>query len=314
MKKIAVINDLSGCGRCSLAVMLPVISAMGCQACPAPTAVLSNHTMYENTFRTDLTESLAPYFEMWEMNGFRFDAVMSGYLGEAEQALAVHAFFEHARAQADGRAPAKIVVDPVMADHGKLYGGMTEAHIGHMRRLCMQADLITPNLTEACFLTGLDYPALNAACKAAEQEHTEAALLDALAPLAAALSDICPGNLAVTGIECGGALWTLTAARAGDTETARKDAIPKKTADGLYMRLIRTERAGQNRPGTGDMFAAMLTAGWLQHGSIYEAAVHACAFIAEAIRHSDALGVPVREGVQFEDLLGKLIPAAETSL
>lgn len=285
MKKLALINDLSGYGRCSLSVMLPVLAVMGVQAAPAPTALLSNHTMYSESYRVDLSEALAPYLAMWEKNGFCFDAAVSGYLGAAEQADCVHRFFQ---AQKTGRdVPARIIVDPVMADHGKPYRGMTEAHVRAMQLLCADADVITPNLTEACLLLGADYQDVCKAQAGKTPEQTAQGLL----PLAEALAARFQATAVVTGVDCGETLYTLVASVC---------AVEKSAA-------LATKRAGANRPGTGDLFTAIFAAAWLSHGDAVRAAKFAGDFVAKAIRHSDEMQVPVAEGVQFEDLLGALL-------
>lgn len=285
MRKIAVINDMSGYGRCSLTVALPLLSVMGNQACPVPTSILSNHTAYPDKYKLDLTESLAPYFQMWEKNGFSFDGVMSGYLGKAEQTETVLHFILR---QKELHPETRILVDPVMADHGSLYCSITPEHIEGMKRLCRAADLISPNLTEACFLCDMEYTVFERSLmdvKRGEEEITAV-----LTPLVDGLRRLCRGTVVITGIE-----W-------GDQ---RMDTLV--VDDQGRMQLVATTRAGNNRPGTGDMFISILAAEWLRHGDACQGAERACSFIADGIRHSDALGVPIKEGVQFEDLLEKLI-------
>lgn len=147
VKRIAAIHDLSCFGRCSLTVALPVLSAMGHQCCPLPTAVLSTHTGgFEGIARTDLTEQLSGALNQWRSLGLAFDCVYTGYLASAEQLTLA--------AEAVEGLGGLTVVDPVLGDHGRLYRSFTPDMVGAMAGLCQKADLITPNLTEAALLLG----------------------------------------------------------------------------------------------------------------------------------------------------------------
>ncbi len=152
MKRIVTIQDISCVGKCSLTVALPILSAMNVECAILPTAVLSTHTMFKNfTFR-DLTDDLDAIAAHWRAEGITFDAVYTGYLGSPRQLEIVGRFFEEF-----GRA-GRVVVDPVMADNGKLYPGFTEDFAHKMAGLCGKADIILPNLTEASFMLGVPYP------------------------------------------------------------------------------------------------------------------------------------------------------------
>ncbi len=152
MKRIVTVQDISCVGKCSLTVALPIISAMGVEAAILPTAVLSTHTMFQNFTCKDLTDQVEPIAEHWKKENFKFDAVYTGYLGSFEQIDLMKRFFD------DFKTDSNILfVDPAMADNGKLYPAFDEAFAKHMGTLCAKADIIVPNITEACFMTGTEY-------------------------------------------------------------------------------------------------------------------------------------------------------------
>ena len=152
MKRIVTIQDISCVGKCSLTVALPIISAMGVEAAILPTAVLSTHTMFQNFTVKDLTDQIEPIAEHWKKENFAFDAVYTGYLGSFEQIDLMKKFFEEFKTESN-----ILFVDPAMADNGKLYPAFDEAFAKHMATLCAKADIIVPNITEACFMTGMEY-------------------------------------------------------------------------------------------------------------------------------------------------------------
>lgn len=152
MKRIATIQDFSCVGRCSLTVALPIISAAGVECCCVPTAVLSNHTGFPTFYSRDLTEDLERFSGEFKANGITFDAIYTGYLASSSQVEFVLKFIEDFK-----RENAFILIDPVMGDDGRLYAQITEDYSEKMRLLCAEADVITPNLTEACLLLGREY-------------------------------------------------------------------------------------------------------------------------------------------------------------
>ena len=153
-KRILTMQDLSCVGQCSLTVALPILSAYGVETCVLPTAVLSNHTMFKGWSYLDLTPEIPAIFENWKNNGVKFDAFLLGYLGKAElMDVAARCFDEFSE------AGAPIIIDPVFADNGKLYTGFDMNYVAAMHKLIRRADVILPNVTEACFLTGTDYVA-----------------------------------------------------------------------------------------------------------------------------------------------------------
>ncbi len=152
MKRIITIQDISCVGKCSLTVALPIISAMGVETAILPTAVLSTHTMFKNFTCKDLTDQVEPIAEHWKKENFAFDAVYTGYLGSFEQIDLMKKFFDEFNTESN-----ILFVDPAMADNGKLYPAFDEAFAKHMATLCGKADIIVPNITEACFMTGMEY-------------------------------------------------------------------------------------------------------------------------------------------------------------
>lgn len=173
MKRIVTVQDISCVGKCSLTVALPIISAMGVEAAILPTAVLSTHTMFKNFTCADLTDQIKPITAHWKSENMDFAAIYTGYLGSFEQIDLMKELFREFKTEST-----LLFVDPAMADNGKLYPAFDEAFAGHMATLCAQADIIVPNITEACFMTGTEY----------KSEYDEAyvkALLEKLAALGA---------------------------------------------------------------------------------------------------------------------------------
>ena len=152
MKRILTIQDISCLGKCSLTVALPIISACGVEASILPTAVLSTHTMFKDFTFTDLTNDMAPITDHWKQNNLGFDALYTGYLGSKEQINIVADIFD--KFKTDDNI---ILIDPVMADNGKLYPGFTQEFAFDMAKLCAKADVIVPNMTETSFMLGIPY-------------------------------------------------------------------------------------------------------------------------------------------------------------
>lgn len=269
--KVAAIHDLSCFGRCSLAVILPVLSAMAVQCCPVPTAVLSSHTGgFDRIARADLTDQMVGTVDQWEHLPLRFDGVYTGYMASAEQ------INQTAEAIRRLKAPGGLaVVDPVLGDHGKLYRAITAEMVTAMSRLCTHADVITPNLTEANLLLG---------------RSPDEAVEDG-EELAKALSDGGRRSVVVTGVSVqpdlvGAAWYDRTDGTAGTALGLRVDAA---------------------YPGTGDLFAAVLTGGLIRGESLKDSVIRAVEFVRLCAEHTQAKQLPTREGVEFEPLLGCLL-------
>ena len=181
-KKIAVINDFSGFGRCSIAVALPIISAMRIQCCPVPTSIFSNHTGFDSFFFEDYTDRMQAYIDEWKKLGLEFRGISSGFLGSKEQIQIVIRFFREFR-----REDTIIVVDPVMGDYGKPYPTYTAQMCEEMKKLVTYTDILTPNLTEACILTDMPY-------------HADHWRMREIMELAERLSVLGPAKVVITGI------------------------------------------------------------------------------------------------------------------
>ena len=274
---VAAIHDMSGFGRCSLTVAIPVLSAMGVQCCPLPTAFLSTHTGgFENFTFLDMTDEMPKVAAHWKSLGLRFQAVYSGFLGSERQIGIVEDFIR------DFRTPdSVVVVDPVMGDHGDVYQNYTPAMCAGMARLAEQADVITPNLTEAALLLGIPYDALPAG-------------EDGCREIVERLSLGGRRSVVLTGASTAP---HLTGAMCFDAASGRTEAV-------------QTRRVDREFHGTGDVFASVLT-GALVHGrSLAEAAGQAVEFIRACAERTAAEGLPLREGVDFEPLLGFLTGGA----
>ena len=152
MKRVLTIQDISCLGKCSLTIALPVLSALGAETVILPTAVLSTHTMFRNFTCKDLSDQIEPIADHWKSEGATFDAIYTGYLGTTSQIDQIRKLFKSFRDQ-----NTKIIVDPVMADNGKLYPAFDMDYVRKNTELCAEADIIVPNITEAALMTGMDY-------------------------------------------------------------------------------------------------------------------------------------------------------------
>ena len=268
-KKIAAINDFCGFGRCSLAVSLPIISAMGLQCCPLPTAVFSNHTGYDSFWHTDFTAHMDAYMEQWERLELHFDGILTGFLGSPEQIGFVCRFMERFKAK-----DTVTVIDPVMGDDGALYATYSPELANNMAQLLQYADILTPNLTEACILAGIPY----------EEDMGERELLE----LCRALHAMGPEKIVISGLE-----------RGEDLENFIYEA-------GKAPVVVREHKTGPCRAGTGDVFASMLMADAVRGVPLAESVRGASAFIAKALRRTMELRLPEPDGIAFEEFLWEL--------
>lgn len=274
MKKIAAIHDLSCFGRCALTVIIPLLSAMGHQTVPIPTALLSTHTGgFEQPYFRDLTDDMTPIAHHLEQVGVKFDAIYSGFLGSARQIRVVQDIIR----RFGGRGP--VLVDPVMGDDGKLYSTYTDELVRGMAELCRSADIITPNLTEAHFLTGLDVPD-----SIPDQSAAIALSLELCHSMRESLG---VGNIVITGIHFG-------------------DRVGNAVMVGREVRLISKPRLGRSFPGTGEVFTSTLLGEMLRGKSLFEAAEAAQDFTYEVIKHSQSSPDATRDGVLLEECLGLL--------
>ncbi|MCI7100184.1 MAG: pyridoxamine kinase [Lachnospiraceae bacterium] len=276
-KKIAVINDFSGFGRCSLAVSLPIISTMKIQCCPLPTSVFSNHTGFDSFYFRDFTDYMNPYIEEWRKLGLRFNGITSGFLGSKQQIDIVKAFIKEFQMK-----DTIVLVDPVMGDNGVPYATYTKDMCQEMKKLVSYADILTPNLTEACILTDTEYR--QNGWKMAEIQE-----------LAQKLQSMGPGKIVITGIIQG----EFIANYCYDAKEYEKDT-------GYKGKFMRTHKIGSTRSGTGDIFAAIVAADAV-NGVPFEASVRkASGFIKKCIQKSIDLDIPLTDGVCFEEVLSEL--------
>ena len=271
-KKIALVNDMTGFGRCSVTVELPIISALKIQVCPLPTALLSVHTGFKNYFMDDFTDRMESYVDSWRKNNLTFDAIATGFLGSAAQIEIVRRVIKN--------FPATVIIDPVMGDHGKIYKSYTREMCRGMRDLLEFADLVTPNLTEACELLGVAYPAGGVI--------SDSDLSTMAANIAAKTRG---GRVVITGV-------TLDA---GDDSQ-----IANFIFDRGEINLVTSRRLGGDRSGTGDAFFAVAAASWLNGENLIDATRKAAGFVAKCIAHAEELNLPWNWGLPFEEFLTDL--------
>jgi len=273
-KRALTIQDISCIGKCSLTVALPIISAAGIETSILPTAILSTHTggFTGYTFR-DLTDDIKPITTHWKTLDLRVDALYTGYLGGREQLDLVADIFTGFRQE-----NTLILVDPAMADQGKLYPAFDTAFALGMRDLCALADIVVPNITEACFMLEQDYP----------KENYDQAFIEKTLRLLAALGPSC---VVLTGVSF----------EEGKLGAAAYDATKDKTV--YYF----TERIEGYYHGTGDIYASALLATLLNGGDIEAAIRIACEFTVGSIRRSASAQTDPRFGVDFEHEIPSLI-------
>lgn len=271
MKRIVTIQDVSCVGKCSLTVALPVLSVMGVETAVIPTAVLSAHSVFPNfTFR-DLTSEILPVANHWYDQNLRFDAIYTGYLSSREQIDEVSAAMDTIA------APETLVfVDPAMADQGRLYKGFDESFAVKMAELCRRADYIDPNVTEACFLTGIAY----------QEEYGETYIDCLLRELKA----LCPGTVILTGVRL----------RKGET------GIVSMSPDGERYQYFHETIPGQFH-GTGDVFSSVVVGALMRGLSLPKALRLAADFTYECIRCTETDPEKRWYGVSFELALPNLL-------
>ncbi|WP_343286555.1 pyridoxamine kinase [Flavonifractor sp. An82] len=272
LKRIVSIQDISCVGKCSLTVALPIISAMGVECSILPTAVLSTHTMFSGFTCKDLTDQISPIAAHWQERELGFDAIYTGYLASAQQIDDVSAFFDAFR-----REGSLIVVDPVMADNGKLYPAFGPDFPAQMARVCAKADLILPNLTEASLLTGLPY-------RTEQDEDYIKEMLQALAALG-------PRYVALTGVSF---------------EPGKLGVMYYDKETGVYGSYF-ADHLPASFHGTGDVFASTCVGGLMRGMALGDALALAADYTVESIRMT--LDTPDANwyGVEFERAIPYLV-------
>ncbi|MCI5893328.1 MAG: pyridoxamine kinase [Clostridiales bacterium] len=273
--KVCAVHDISGYGKVSLTEVIPILSAMGIEVCALPTAVLSTHTYEFKDFTfCDLTDEMPKIISHWNQIGLKFDAIYSGYMGSPRQIEILRNFMQESK-----KNGTLLVVDPVMGDNtlipDSIYSDKVKGMLGNMKELCGIADVITPNVTEACLLLGEEYSAM---------PINNSTIKDYLKRL----SELCSGDVVITSVM--------------DSENSMCVAV----YDSDNNRYYKVDCGFVNRPfhGTGDVYTSVLTGALLKGNNIIESANIAAGFVYKAIqntiRHPE---IRIREGVLFEPVL-----------
>lgn len=286
--RIMAVHDISCLGRCALTVIIPVLSAMGLQAVPLPTALLSTHTGgFSDMFFEDLTCHMGQIGKHLKSIDTDFDAIYSGFLGSAEQIDVLTSLIRDFSHKNDG-SKTFVAVDPVMGDDGELYSTYDKSLMLGMSRLCYGADLITPNLTEACFLVGEKYPQLIMSRDEGRDMGKELSkkLVDKFG---------CE-KVVVTGIECSG------------EEKGEKVVITAARTRGEASDYFHSTRLmPRSYPGTGDVFASVLLGELLKGKDFYRSVDMASDFVSFVTEFSQRYATPIRDGLVIEPCLGRLL-------
>lgn len=266
-KRILTIQDISCVGECSITVALPTLSAMGLETAILPTAVLSNHTTgFKGYSYLDLTPEMDDIIEGWHKNDVKFDGIYTGYIGSSKQIDYIIKIIDECMTD-----NGLVIVDPVMGDNGSLYGGFNDEYVKSVKKLVKRADVIVPNITEACFLTGSEYQTKQST------EYIEG--------LIAKLTDICPSKVVLTGV------------------SFSEDTIGVACLD-KDIKYAFSERIPKSYHGTGDVFASAL-AGCLFGGEGLDKATRlAIRFVLDSIRSTEN---EHWYGVRFEKAIPNLI-------
>ena len=271
-KKMALINDITGFGRCSVAVMAPIVSAMKIQAVAVPTAILSTHTQFPEYYFDDYTPRMRDYIQTYKDLKMEFDGIATGFLGSEEQVDIVIDFI-----RTFGVNDAMVLVDPVMGDYGKLYKTYTPQMCEKMKALVEFADILTPNLTELCTLLDIDY---------GEGRFGTDELLDMCRDIAKKG----PKHIVVTGIPF------------------HKDQIMNYIySQDVDPRIVMVDRIGADRSGTGDVISSVIAGMFLNGHSFYESIRKAARFASKCIKYCEDNQVPAHWGLSFEMYLKDLM-------
>ncbi len=272
--KIMAVQDMSGVGRCSLTVIIPVMSALGCQVCPLPTALLSNHSEYKDFYFFDFTAHMEEYYSFWEKNNFWFDCIYSGFIGSEDQIDIILDIIGKVKKKNN---KALIVVAPVMGDHGFTYATYNGEMITKMSHLVEKADIITPNLTETSILLGKKYSSDKVTLPQVKEYLKE-------------LCSLGPEISLITGIM---------------TEEGRHVNVCYNSNDDKFW-LAPFNYVNKRYPGTGDLFTSLFLGYYLKGKSLPEAIEEAARFVSLSVLTSYQAGVPSSEGVIFEKIMKEL--------
>lgn len=267
-KRIALINDVTGFSRCSVACQLPIISVMGIETVFVPTAILSINTYHQDYFFDDYTNKMPEYIQTYKQRNVEFDGICSGFLGSEKQIEIVKDFFAYFSNENNF-----ILVDPVMGDHGKLYPTYNLAMQEKMRELMPYATIVTPNLTELCALI--------------DEEYHETHDRDELFRMCQKLSEMGPQKIVVTGISF-------------------EQKILNFVYDQGKVYNVIVDRIGEDRSGTGDVISAVVAGSYLNGYSFLECVQKAADFSLKCIQHSVEIGAHPHLGLCFEPFLKEL--------
>ncbi|CEP78022.1 pyridoxamine kinase [Defluviitoga tunisiensis] len=274
IKRVAAIHDLSGFGKASLNVVIPILSSMKIHVCPVPTAILSTHTGgFENYTFLDLTDYMKEYINHWKTLDISFDAIYSGFLGSEKQIDIVSDFIDYFSKNNESL----VVVDPVMGDDGVLYPTITADLVNQMRKLISKSEVITPNFTEACFLLG--------------EHYREYVNLDILKKWLKALSKSGPKIVIITSVP--------------EKDSTRTGVVAYNSYDDRYWKVT-NRHIRALYPGTGDAFTSVIVGSLLNGDSLSIAIDKATQFVIMSLKASYGYNYPKREGILLEKVLDTL--------
>ncbi|WP_301109792.1 pyridoxamine kinase [Sporosarcina sp.] len=282
MKKVAVIQDLASFGKCSLTAAIPVLSVMGTQACPLPTAILSAQTEYPSYFCEDLTANMPSFINEWDKLHEHFDGIHTGFITGKEQITHIQRFLELFHKQ-----DTTLLVDPVMGDIGNAYNNFDEELLERMKGLVKQADIITPNLTECCLLTGLSYNRL-------QRFSDEKDFLQEIQEVGMQLSQETGAQVIITGIN-------------PPSHASHMKSIGNMYIDEEQSVYSSAPFNGKSYSGTGDLFASVIMGSLMRGETIAQAIPLAENFLSAAIDDTYMANTPAVEGVNFEKHLRLLL-------
>lgn len=270
-KKVALINDITGFGRCSITIELPILSALKIEASPLPTALLSVHTGFPSYYMYDFTDKMRDYMDSWSKNNLEFDGISTGFFGSKEQIDIAIDFIKKFR-----RNNTLVMVDPVMGDNGKRYASYTDEMCKEMQKMLYYAEVVVPNLTEVCLLLDKEYPK--------NGEVSEETLLS----MAQELNKRGPKKIVITGL--------------------RENEVIKNFIyeEDVGSKIISTTAVGGDRSGTGDAFSAIVMGSLINGEGLHFAVQKAADFINKAVTFAETLNLPWNHGLPFEEYLTEL--------
>lgn len=274
--RAVLINDMSCLGRCSLTAAMPIISACGIESVPLPTGIFSAHTEFEGFVKEDLTDDIDKISNHWKSLGERFDCIYSGYLASCKQAESVKRFLLDFK-----KSDTLYIADPVMGDNGVFYKGIDDSFISEMRFLCSLADIIVPNVTEACMLTGM--------------EITENYDMSFIKELLISLRNLTAARIVVTGVDFDD----------GQIGCAVYDSLMGRA------NMFFTPKSEGRFPGTGDVFASALTAAVMNGKDFFDAVQIAMGFTCKCVETTLETDTDRKYGLCFESEIKNLIKSVE---